>query len=260
MEPSAQAIVFLDLDGTLSLHHQAPSLRVAQSIQTLRKNGHLAFISTGRSRSNISENISSIGFDGVISLAGAHVMIGKEVLTDEAMPPDLLDQLLALFQETGANGMLEGPEGCIILSPRGKPHTLLHPYFRTQAEIYATHPGLRVSKFVVPVEDAPLLAPFRERFSDVLTFENTNMGYEELTLRNFNKGTAIRQVLDYLGRDRRNSYAIGDSENDVVMFQAVETPIAMGNAQEHVKLRASYVTSSIQEDGVCAALEHFGLI
>lgn len=56
------------------------------------------------------------------------------------------------------------------------------------------------------------------------------------------------------------TFAFGDSENDLPMMRVVDHPVAMGNALDSVKQAASYVTASVQEDGVPAALRHFGLI
>ena len=44
------------------------------------------------------------------------------------------------------------------------------------------------------------------------------------------------------------------------MRAAVETFVAMGNALPNVREVADYVTLTAAEDGVPAALEHFGLI
>lgn len=44
------------------------------------------------------------------------------------------------------------------------------------------------------------------------------------------------------------------------MLEAVQTPIAMGNALPHVKKKAVWVTDTVRKDGVYTALQHFGLI
>lgn len=54
-------------------------------------------------------------------------------------------------------------------------------------------------------------------------------------------------------------YAIGDSANDIPMFQCVPHSIAMGDAPDAVKRTVSYVTAPLREDGLAKALEHFGL-
>ena len=52
----------------------------------------------------------------------------------------------------------------------------------------------------------------------------------------------------------------GDGENDEEMLAFSPLSVAMGNAPEKVKRKASYVTSSIDEDGIYNALKHFNII
>ena len=54
--------------------------------------------------------------------------------------------------------------------------------------------------------------------------------------------------------------AFGDGENDIPMLEIAGIGVAMGNAKQLVKDSADYVTLSVHEDGVSAALRHFGLL
>ena len=54
--------------------------------------------------------------------------------------------------------------------------------------------------------------------------------------------------------------AFGDGGNDVPLVRDVGLGVAMGNACDELKAVADYITSSVDEDGVSRALEHFGLI
>jgi hypothetical protein len=82
-------------------------------------------------------------------------------------------------------------------------------------------------------------------------FENVPLGYT--------KATAIQKVLKMLDIPLENAYAIGDSMNDLPMLQAVPNSIAMGGA-EALYPYVSYVTTSIEQDGIANALKHFDLI
>ena len=54
--------------------------------------------------------------------------------------------------------------------------------------------------------------------------------------------------------------AFGDGGNDLPMVRDAAVGVAMGNACDELKAVADYITSSVDEDGVSRALEHFGLI
>ena len=67
-------------------------------------------------------------------------------------------------------------------------------------------------------------------------------------------------TLERLGIDASEAIAFGDGENDLSMFSAVGTSVAMGNAQETVKAAATYVTTAVDDDGIFNAAKHFDLI
>jgi len=54
--------------------------------------------------------------------------------------------------------------------------------------------------------------------------------------------------------------AFGDGGNDTAMLIYSGTGIAMGNAGDDVKEAADYVTSSVDDNGIPAALRHFGIL
>ena len=53
--------------------------------------------------------------------------------------------------------------------------------------------------------------------------------------------------------------AFGDGYNDLSMLQLAGMGVAMANAAPEVRAQADYITLSNEEDGVAAALLHFGM-
>ena len=68
--------------------------------------------------------------------------------------------------------------------------------------------------------------------------------------KNSGKGNAVKAVLDYYGFSKDEAIAFGDGQNDVEMLEAVGTGVAMGNAKDDVKVRATTVCRSVDDDGV----------
>ncbi|MGE6630282.1 Cof-type HAD-IIB family hydrolase [Bacillus sp. NPDC077027] len=64
------------------------------------------------------------------------------------------------------------------------------------------------------------------------------------------KGTALKKLAAHYGVDRTNIYAIGDSPNDLSMFEEADHRIAMGNAVDVIKEKSTYITKGNHEDGV----------
>ena len=74
------------------------------------------------------------------------------------------------------------------------------------------------------------------------------------------KGTGIAKVLKYYGFDRSEALAFGDGNNDVEMFQAVGTGVAMENASEKLKAIATDHCGHVAEDGIYYYCVEHGLI
>lgn len=78
-------IVFFDIDNTLWDYNLEIPESTRKAISQLRRNGHLAFINSGRSRGYIrDENLFSLGFDGVVSSCGEMIECTPECLAVES--------------------------------------------------------------------------------------------------------------------------------------------------------------------------------
>ncbi|MCQ2391040.1 MAG: Cof-type HAD-IIB family hydrolase [Kiritimatiellae bacterium] len=81
----------------------------------------------------------------------------------------------------------------------------------------------------------------------------------EINAKTAHKGVALRRFAEVLGLTLDNCMSFGDGANDLTMIEAAGTGVAMSNACPEVLAAADYVTTSNDEDGVAAALRHFGL-
>ena len=81
----------------------------------------------------------------------------------------------------------------------------------------------------------------------------------EINARTAHKGVALKRFAETLGLTLANCMAFGDGLNDLTMIEAAGVGVAMSNACPEVLSAAVYTTLSNDEDGVAAALRHFGL-
>lgn len=78
----------------------------------------------------------------------------------------------------------------------------------------------------------------------------------ELIAKETDKGNALQFLAGHLGVDMSNTVVIGDSYNDISMFQVAGTKIAMGNAVDEIKRMATTVTRTNDEHGVAHAIRN----
>jgi len=83
--------------------------------------------------------------------------------------------------------------------------------------------------------------------------------YLEVLPPGSSKGAALAFVAERLGIPLGDVIAVGDNLNDLEMLQAAGLGVAMGNAPEALRARASYVAPANDQEGLRAVIERFVL-
>ena len=79
----------------------------------------------------------------------------------------------------------------------------------------------------------------------------------EVMVANVSKASGIKQMLERFGLTGCETLAIGDSDNDLKMFQFVSHAVAMKNAPDHIKAVVDDITEyTCDEDGVYRYLKN----
>ncbi len=131
----------------------------------------------------------------------------------------------------------------------------------THAE-YVTAPATGIIVFSEAGVRAVIDA-FAERYAAALVFpvgksEGTEP-YVTITDAGADKGRALRLVCERLGLSPDEALAVGDTMQDVPMFEAAKVGVAMGNAPDEVKALADAVAPSNTEGGVAWAIRRYVL-
>ena len=83
---------------------------------------------------------------------------------------------------------------------------------------------------------------------------------EYLFVEPADKSVGIKAIVDHFGGDYKDVVVFGDEKNDLSMFIDEWTSVAMGNAIDALKAKATYVTDDVDKDGIYKACVHFGWI
>ncbi|KAB7790619.1 HAD family hydrolase [Bifidobacterium leontopitheci] len=275
-------LVFLDIDGTLAdADHIVPeSAKLA--CRQAQANGHLLFICTGRSLPKIERSILDLGFDGVVSVAGAQANIGDRVIFQRFVSPEAIDRATAYFKAHDIeNYQWQGADGMYI--SRGYLHHL-------QAKKSAWRNG-QFARYWHLIDDVPIpegstlghviraskgsyfSGPAPEvTFEDVArdlapwftlvhgSYDAISPNNGELLINGVDKGTAVCEIAKDLGYSIADTIAIGDSDNDTAMLKAAGTSVAMGNATHGIERFCDMTTTDIHDDGIANAFAALGLV
>jgi hydroxymethylpyrimidine pyrophosphatase-like HAD family hydrolase len=84
--------------------------------------------------------------------------------------------------------------------------------------------------------------------------------YGEIIPRGYSKAPGMIFLLEHLGFSQEQTFAFGDSLNDLEMLTFAANGIAMGSSRRTVLRASDHVTGSAAENGIADGLAHFGLI
>lgn len=259
-------IVFFDVDGTLYLPEIGVPDSAKEAIAMLIDNGHIPIICTGRTRPIIPDNLIELGFQGIIAGAGTYIEYDGKVIENQIIEEGLVNETMTFLQKNKVKYILEGPEYLYYEEEdQGEEYSYITTLFKFFGEeiLKALDPNMtiRINKMSCTLSEETnrdLVMPNLEKHFQPIYHGGMEMF--ELVPFGINKATGIQRLLKYLNMDQKDTFAFGDSNNDIEMLEYVETGIAMGNSYPEVLERIKYKTKSVKEDGIYFGLKQFNLI
>ncbi len=254
-------LLFFDIDGTLLpfFGHVLPSTSLALS--RAREEGHLLFLCTGRSEHQIPEEVAALGFDGVISAAGATITYGEELLFSQQFGPRV-EKLVRVLEADGAIYTIQtrqasySPYRCKEWAEKHRRAWLpIHYEAVDEAPERYSHGEKAVFQYspsgIAWLSQA--LAPEFTLTASSLDVTDTCSG--EIAMTGITKSSAMELVGRHLGIPREDMIAFGDGPNDLDMLSYAGIGVAMGNAVPGAKAAADYITDDVDRDGIYHAMK-----
>lgn len=258
--------VFFDIDGTLWDENMIVPENTKAAIRQLQANGHKAFICTGRAMGNVNDpQFDEIGFDGFIAACGNHVEMDDQILYENNMSYEEVKAIYEVSRKANLPIIYEGTEyqwldregfdgdGYITYIVE---HLKDSAVFLDECELTEIH----ANKFSALINENTDYESVEETLAEMFDFMDHGDGIIEAVPKGTSKATGIAWLCEHLGIAIEDTFAIGDSINDLEMLGFVGHSIAMGNASQAAKDAAEYVTTHIHEDGILNALKHYELI
>lgn len=258
-------IIFFDIDNTLWDNHMQIPDSASRAIRELRASGHLPFICTGRARGNVrSEELLSLPFAGIVAACGNHIEYEGKLIYENLLPEDLLKESLEACIQYKLPLVIEGPVYHWIQDDQfqGDPYVAYMHQAMGNAAItfHGYEEGMRANKYSGEIMSGTDYEGLKKALNGKLSFIKHPGTIVEIVPIGTSKATGIQWICNYLNIPLEDTYAIGDSSNDLDMLRFVRHGIAMGNGTEEAKQAAEYVTDDIHKDGLYKAMKHYRLI
>ncbi|MCD7866407.1 MAG: Cof-type HAD-IIB family hydrolase [Clostridiales bacterium] len=258
------ALIFFDIDGTLWDRANIIPGSTKTALRLLKENGHEIFLCSGRTRVFIqNEELLAQGFDGMLCGCGTDIRYRGQDILYKKLERDLLIRSMRMFYDYDMPVVMEGRDKLYMdadmIGRDEYGRWLLESMKDDTLPIRGNENIWEASKFSVLIEGKKYHEVI-EALDDEYDFLVHGAFVMEAVPKGFSKATGIAGVCELLGADRSETWAFGDSANDLEMLDYVNTGIVMGNGSDAAKAHADYVTDDIHADGIYNACRHFSLI
>ncbi|GMA49990.1 phosphatase [Alicyclobacillus contaminans] len=253
-------IVFFDLDGTLLNREKQVPQEVKQAIRSLRRQGTIVMIATGRAPYFFTEVRRELEIDSYVSINGAYVVHEGRVISETRIPQTLVEEFTTFAADMQHPMVYLTEQKHVTAQPD---HPLVVKDFtelRVGLPSYASEPHRRfpvyqmIAHFPEAYDDL-----YRQRFPELTILRWSDTAVDAIP-RGLSKAQGIATTLRLLGIPREQAAAFGDGPNDLEMLQYVGMGVAMGNASKELQRHADFVTRDVEEGGVVYGLRHLQLI
>lgn len=259
-----RGIVSFDLDHTLLDNDKNEICASALlAIEKMRPHYYIV-IASGRDMDNYysREFKDIVKPDAIIHQNGTKITIGDELFMLHLMEPELVKRIMDYAEKNGLS---------VGTTVDGKDY-FTHPELKAEAD--RSYNKFIKRNFVaadelykLPVralyysgrndeDDAAFLREFP--MMRLLTFSSGRGA--DLVEKGYSKADGLKRLCGHYGIDIKDTYAFGDSMNDLEIIKAAGTGIAVGNAVQELKEAADMVCDDIKNDGIYKACRDLGLI
>ena len=245
-------IIFFDIDGTLYDSRIGIPESTVNALNRLIANEHKIVMCTGRSKGMIPEEYFHMGFDGVILGAGTYVEYEGKILHQELMTPEEVQTVIDWGKKQKIGIILEG-EKYGYYDPENTDDYYIAMKNKTEADcktiLYPLNEAVDVPKWTYHHMELSK----KPEIEEILGHKYKGTYHEPVNSVEFvplgvNKAKGIEVILDHTGISREDSYAFGDSANDIDMIKYVKYGVAMGNSVPELLEIAPYQTARVDED------------
>jgi 5-amino-6-(5-phospho-D-ribitylamino)uracil phosphatase len=275
-------LIALDMDGTLLNSEGRISEGNKEAIVRAQKEGHIVAIATGRAYNDAYRQLERVGLVcPIIGLNGASITlidgtaIGDVPLDKEKLIPVLewVRKQQDLYCEIYTNDAVyvglhnrkhleeladsvadKYPDLREIVKKQFQ--QAIVTYVNDIREVWLEKDTVFYKVLIFSLNKESLeAASLKCKDISGVTVTSSHPNNIEINHEQATKGHALTKLAAYYNIDMKDTVAVGDSHNDLSMFQVAGYRVAMGNAAPKVKENSDFVTRTNDEDGVALFLE-----
>ena len=262
------AVLALDLDGTLTDSKKRISERTKESIDKFITAGGTVALASGRPTFGVMPVAKILELDKkggyILSYNGGCFLDCKnnKQLFMKELTHEYLPILEKQAKEFGINLMTYNGDKAYALDIDEQYYMIeinINHFIRVKADPLTPQITFPIIKCLM-MADGDYLAKvekeMKKYWEGKLNIVRSEPYFLEVTEVGIDKASTITNMVKKLGKSVDNLICCGDGFNDLSMIQAAGIGVAMANAQERVRAAADYITKSNDEDGIVDVVEN----
>jgi len=259
-------LLLADVDGTLVTGDKVLTPAAVAAARALAEAGVAFAITSGRPPRGMSMLVEPLALRVAIAGFNGGVLVNPDLSVIESHRLDLKTaaRALKLILDQGLDAWVYTDTAWLIRDAQA-PHVAREAWtVKFDAEVVSafTPAHLAGAVKIVGVSDDPDLvaaceSAVQKALGETASAQRSQPYYLDVTNPRANKGAVVATLSRLLDIPADQIATIGDMPNDVPMFRAGGFSIAMGNASDAVKARASAVTDGNENDGFAKAVRRF---
>ncbi len=252
--------IFFDIDGTLTDKKTGQIIPSAKkTIEKLQENGHFVCIATGRAYYKTKDFAREAGISHIVSNGGAALTIHNELLENRPLDHQKAVALCHEAQEKGYGIIISTDDSIDVHMVND--NFIKQVGFRQEPTRYFLEKDKSYNDFAHIYKIYISVSQKEEKQLTLLdSLGHIRFVSSYLTFQHDEKEKGIERMIEKVGGALEDVVVFGDDYNDLVMFQKQWTCIAMGNACDELKQKATFVTKDNIDDGIQYACQYFGWI
>lgn len=260
-------MLVLDIDGTIFKKDYKATQRVQDTLKRLVQDGIKVVLCTGRMYAATKSIALELGLkDPVICYQGGLIkdFVNNdktlwEVSMDTKLAADVIHNLKKrnVFFNLYINDVLMVEHDDRLVQEYVDDRNIQYKVIGNCDDINLDG----INKILAIDDDVNLISNLQkemaELYKDKLYVIRSTPRFCEFSDPKATKGNAVRFLASKWNIKQEEIMACGDQDNDIEMLLAAGIKVAMGNATEDLKKVATYITDSVDNDGVALAVSKF---
>ena len=269
MDKKYKALLAADMDFTLLAPGKDIPEGNKEAIRALKESSVAFTIATGRSSFLVGRFAEDLGIDVPLITSNGGSLFdasARKQFESKDFEDAKIRTLLGFLIDKSADATLYSDEG-IFFAPDSTRHYFVEAY-NSGVEPSKRSPMVEIDKSFLELEKIPKFNKIllQSADEDVISILSSDPDLEvissgpnlfDVMRSGVSKGGALLSLAGYLGIPSQNTFAIGDSDNDISMIESAEYGIAVGNATEGVKAVAAYITADYDSLGFAKAVYEY---